>query len=274
MKTRVVILAQGEQSRLRHLPLAKQLLPLPACDNTPILDRTIRQVFDVLAAAQDVFTIDVVSHPALCQRYLMHSVKVSVPPSARALSKGSFWRCTPGTLTLMHPGNSSLKGIAEYLIQVAPARAGDERTVVLLGDVVYSWDCIRALLGRSPSIRFVGTSDLSRSGGELWGLAWHREFEETMQRTLADALRSHTPHSIYQPGQMRRWYWALVALLKKGGDCVSPWPFYVAIDDYTRDIDVQEHVDAIPALSLSARDDDCQNGVVWDGVPAVGALPS
>jgi hypothetical protein len=39
--------------------------------------------------------------------------------------------------------------------------------------------------------------------------------------------------------------------------------FYQAVDDYTRDIDLPEHVSNLVQLSAYAAADDRHNGVVW-----------
>ncbi len=47
MTTQIVILCQGEQRRLPTLEVHKHLLRLPACGGATILERTLRQIWDL-----------------------------------------------------------------------------------------------------------------------------------------------------------------------------------------------------------------------------------
>lgn len=254
--THVIILAQGRQTRLPALPVAKQLLPLPACNGTPILYRTMRQLWHLLPGVKTLDDrVTVVSWLPVMERLQFEAVTI-----------GDDARYFPEVDTLSDPGNSSLKGIARYLEQRTSAvdrseerwgwRPRHDRTVVLLGDVVYSWACLRAILSDRELFAFCGTSDISPSGGELWGVSWAIGQESLMRAALEVALKKHPPFTDYQPGQMRRWMWAIHPEFQTTRS-------YTAIDDYTRDIDLPEHVDGIPALSALAAADDAANGVTW-----------
>lgn len=277
MKTHVTILAQGSQRRMGALPVAKQHLPLPACRNTPILDRTIRQLYKLLGIGDDDkhdvtglpnSLITVVCPVVMSERYVRSGVGVDLPNTT---IKGVNWRYYPDTCTLADPGNSSLKGIQRYWdlpLSAKPNRPTD-RWVVLLGDVVYSWACLRAILDVGPPwcSRFVGTSDLSRSGGELWGLSWTWEANEAMKAALAAAVAQHPPFEDYQPGQMRRWLWHLNASRpsnpKPGTDPDLSVAWYTAIDDYTMDVDLPDQIPALGEVSIRAEEDDAREGVTW-----------
>lgn len=262
MNTHVIILCQGEQKRLPELLRPKQLLPLPACGDTPILGRTLEQVYKLL------------------QRHL-----TAITVVARREPFADFWMrpsYCPDVVELDDPGNSSLKGIARYL---AEYRGGVSyprpRTVVLLGDVVYSWACLETILApwidSYPTYRFVGTKDLSPSGGELWGLAWHRDVDEFMRQRLGAAVAAHPPYTEYQPGQLRRWLWTMpyvaAAVARDPGEygipdcgpiaCHIQHGTYVPVDDYTRDIDLPEHVRQLEFLSNLAATDDKEHGLTW-----------
>lgn len=270
--THVIILAQGQQKRLPMLPVAKQMLPLPACNDTPILHRTLRQLWHLLGGInvsdQQSDTITVVAWYPLVEQ--LNSRSVIIPSWPNPDGTTGEWRFYPATDTLPDPGNSSLKGIARFLAadadrrsrrwalrgQQPPDRPEYDRTVVLLGDVVYSWACLDAIFA-DRRIVFAGTSDISPSGGELWGLAWKADAEELMMSSLVFALAKHPPFDdTYQPGQMRRWMWSVHPELQKTER-------YAAIDDYTRDIDLPEHLDLLPALSEAAHADDQEHGVTW-----------
>lgn len=273
MTTHVIILCQGQQKRLPELAIPKQMLRLPACGDTPILYRTLRQVSHLAPDADDPvgspFKVTVVAWLPLAEQVMMDELP---------LLEGR--NLTLGVHTLADPGNSSLKGIARFLRDPSQHADRYNRTVVLLGDVVYSWACIRAIFERHPC-RFVGTEDLSRSGGELWGISWSNAADKELRWCLDEALKQHPQFEAYQPGQLRRWLWmtplagsrssdpnknTLLAELNAHGPIMLPW--YHPIDtfvagDYTRDIDIPEHVALLPDLSVRARRDDADHGVSW-----------
>ena len=259
----VIVLAQGQQKRLPELTHPKHLLRLPRCGGATILERTLRQVWTITPDDTQVTVVGWESHRA----WVDGLQGATTPP---------VWASDLRTVQLRDPGNSSLKGVWRFLDDVGltvglanPAKT----TVVLLGDVVYSWDCINALLiypTHPSSYRFVGTSDLSASGGEIWGINWDGDSHRTMVRHLANALRKHPPFSEYQPGQLRRWLWETADSLPGGFltyahvvEQRTASGHYIPCDDYTRDIDVPEHVDALPELSELAAQDDVKYGVVW-----------
>lgn len=265
--THVIILAQGQQKRLPDLRgQPKQMLELPACDHEPIIFRTLCQLAllamptpcDISCGANcdgsNHYNDTVVT--VVCDEPLRYAISAS--------GKATPWKRTKRMmsvypLTLKDPGNSSLKGIDRalrdlHIIGDDPfsAPTGNAKTVVLFGDAVYSWACLRACLNLTEKgARFVGTSDLSRSGGELWGLVWRAPAHLMMVESLRDALGKHPPFEDYQPGQMRRWLWE------------TPSCEYVSIDDYTRDIDLPEHVAAIGKLAELANADDREHGLIW-----------
>lgn len=266
MTTHVIILAQGQQSRLPELTVPKQMLELPACGGVAIIDRTLHQ----LAMLDDHAHITVVCGEPL--RFLLTGVAGDVySRTKRAMSLE--------THQLDDPGNSSIKGISRYLLANIKRPGFDvTQTVVLLGDVVYSWACLRACL--SPThwhMGFVGTKDLSPSSGEIWGLTWEESARAAMMEALAAALEKHPPfHDTYQPGQMRRWLWAIDqfidtrdrgAATRGAEDLHSAFvprrTWYTAIDDYTMDVDLPKHIPMLQAASEAACADDAANGLHW-----------
>lgn len=284
MKTHVIILAQGQQKRLPTLTVAKQMIPLPACGNSPIMHRTIRQLHSLLGMVPRSRPDDPIREMVTVVCWLPLSEELSRVGVPIGYDGHRATRYHPDTYTLVEPGNSSLKGVERYLwkTQEERARAGYERTVVLFGDTVYSWACLRAILeGTHWNMGFVGTSDLSTSGGELWGISWHAGNTKPMLDALALANAKHPPFIDYQPGQMRRWLWEIDRQID-GPHAASPdqavgkhfapaalapleikRTWYRAIDDYTRDIDIPEHLTQIPDLAVRAREDDEQNGMHW-----------
>lgn len=272
MKTHVIILAQGNQSRLPRLRTPKQLLPLPACGGMSILDRTINQISQLAERDQNDVSILVVAgeqirshlgggnrtiweHEAAGETYrITDNMRASDPT-------------TLAVMTLEKPGNSSLKGIAKVLsiAMAIQSQVDTDLMVILLGDVIYSWHCLEVLMASADVGRaFVGTSDLSASGGEIWGVRWKTSLPTSMLFALEQALASHPPFFEYQPGQLRRW---LFALEGKPRELVafdeSPWPSFIAVDDYTRDVDVPSHLEMIPEISHHAALDDADHGLVY-----------
>lgn len=252
MRTLTIILAQGSQSRLPHLTVAKQLLPLPACGDIPILVRTLHQLKHLGLGPH---TLDDVHNDTFV---------VTWYPTAEAIVRERRIPFIPGFTALPAPGNSSLRGFAQvmdhydHLGLLGGVIAPFERFVCLLGDVVYSWQCLEQIVDVNPvhrPVRFVGTHDLSRDGGELWGFAWHRAATHELRVNLAHALSKHPSFQAYQPGQMRRLMWEF--------DNMPRASWFATCDDYTRDIDLPEHVDALPQLSRAAADDDATHGVTW-----------
>lgn len=251
MRTRVIILAQGSQRRLGLGYPFKQLLPLPACGNVPILGRTLRQLGDPFARLSDV---TVVTWEALIEQF---------PPAWAGLVTQTNYA------QLADPGNSSLRGLSRYLEQVPDHDA--DATVVLLGDVVYSWACLRAcwsLLdgpGMRPGMGFVGTSGLSASGGEVWGVAWREVNHYEMMTDLRAALRRHPPfEDTYQPGQLRRWITGdYPGDLTSNVERRARLGEFIAIDDYTMDVDLMEHISKLDFASVSAAADDAKHDLVW-----------
>lgn len=284
--THVIILAQGQQKRLASLPVAKCMLKLPACREIEIIKRTLRQLWYLLemqhnggldpadSPVRHHHRICVVTWPQVSEHLLRFGSVIDIGRE-RAIT---FY---PHTETLTEPGNSSLKGIDRYLrrFHEQPYRPAFERTVVLFGDVVYSWACLRMILeGTHWHCGFVGTRDLSQAAGELWGLSWEPTAEQVMLQALLAALGRHPPFAEYQPGQMRRWLWEIGRCIDGslantvadgeyaraiGAPTGAKPTWYRACDDYTRDIDLPEHVEMLQLLSECARLDDDQNGVTW-----------
>lgn len=228
------MLAQGQQTRLAQLGFPKQLLPLPACGGAPVIGRTARIVRAIQADAE----VQVVS-----RRDVGNAVEA--------------WDASVACLTLEDPGTSSLLGLWRCL-------TGDlrwpGRTVVLLGDVCYSWSCLSSLM-RGSSHLFVGTSDLAQDRGELWGVAWQDTDSALMLEWVRMALSRHPPFAEYQCGQMRQWLFAGRDLSRRD----QREPTYEPVDDYTTDFDTPLDLMRLEDVSRSARLDDALHGMTWDG---------
>ncbi len=260
MTTEVIILAQGTQQRLGMQSGYKQLLPLPACGFTPILARTL----SIVRAQGPGATTTLVSW-----RELLAQIHTTVTGALHGAA------CYATELIHHHielptPGNSSLKGIARYLEHRGDAKP--DATIVLLGDVVYSWACLEALWACARTWGFVGTPDLSSSGGELWGVAWshrHPSADQHMMRNLSDALLRHPPFDDdYQPGQMRRW----ISGMRRGAledhiRHLAADGHYFPISDYTMDVDLPAHIPLLLGASQLACADDARHGLTWPVLP-------
>lgn len=248
--TEIIILAQGIHRRLGAHHGPRQLLPLPAC-GVPILYRTIRQCFHLMKHA---LWPTVVTWPDLAE-----------------VSRSWNIQCCNGVVSAAHhtlpdPGNSALKGIARYLELREQQGRRYQRTLVLLGDVVYSWACLEAIWLRGENNwGFVGTSNLSLDKGELWGVAWSKLYEDWMLTSLRDALLRHPPFDDeHEPHQLRRW----ISGMQRGdlADHVVKLKWaahYTDIDDYTHDMDIPHDLVLLPDLSTAAAADDAKHGVLW-----------
>jgi hypothetical protein len=252
LTTEVIILAQGTQKRMGPGVGYKQLLPLPACGKVPILARTLRQL------AKD-------SHLAPCHITLLTWRGLHLAMEGAPTYKASI-DLELDMIQLPEPGNSALKGIARYL-ELRGAKHHFTATAVLLGDVVYSWQCLLALREMAATGGgFVGTSNLSEHAGEIWGVAWPRAHEDAMLDDLRDAMLRHPPfEDEYQPGQLRRWITGMrrgalalhVTTLTRSGR-------YRSVDDYTMDVDLPTHIRRLGPASVAAAADDAQHGLTWE----------
>jgi len=242
MTAEVIILAQGTQQRLGMQHGYKQLLPLPAC-GVGILHRT------------------------LCQLSIFcPSVQVTLVGWSQVTSELASLAFPFGVrqVELADPGNSSLKGIARYL-EARGKSHSVHHTIVLLGDVVYSWAALAAIWSASAAYGFVGTSNLSESAGELWGVGWSKVHEDAVMGELGDALLRHPPFDDeYQPGQLRRWLmgWRRGSLQDRLIKLVFSG-VYQGIDDYTMDVDLPEHIPLLEGASALAAKDDAAHGLLW-----------
>jgi len=243
--TEVIILAQGPQRRLGNHTGPRQLLPLPACGGAPILSRTLRQLSEIGSQAR----VTVVAEYSLTD----------------ALFQVAKWPVHATSVELSVPGNSALKGIARYLELRESQGRRYRRTIVLLGDVVYSWDCLLEIWQMSDEYGFAGSRDLSLSKGDLWGAGWSRPCEDHMLTTLRDALLRHPPFDDDpEPGQLRRW----ISGMQRGdlADHIVKlcWAgHYAYVDGYTHDIDIPHDLLLLPELSALAAKDDAQHGLIW-----------
>lgn len=241
----VVIMAQGQQSRLSSLGIPKQLLPLPLCGAT-VMTRTIRQVRTLSAGR-----IAVICTPAT---------------DAAAARHDLLWA---QRRVVLQPGNSTIRGLQQVAEAAPDVLEGD--VVVLLGDVCYSNSALQHLLERpGREVLFVGSPDLSRGGGELYGVSWAASASGVMHKMIAEA--AVPPGDKYQPGQLRRLLWAYQAhwclntpaVRRRGatrGEEAQQQPmkdatWWQPVNDYTRDFDTQDDLRRLGDADVEAFLDD------------------
>lgn len=290
---RVVIMCHGQQTRLADLKIRKHLLPLPLCGTT-ILQRTI----GMLEGARDVGEIVVVGPPdiaaALGFTGMMDSIDLATwsssppdhPPVNGYEDPGVVYMATPPCLEVVtlgnKPGHSVIRGLQKIRAYLAQDRCGPEivydRTVVLMGDVVYSRRCLSALLHAVPPaeqpIWFAVTPDLSPSTGEVFGLSYSRAGTAEFLDILDNV--AHPPFDAYQPGQLRRLLWdrqsregeRWLAIEKVSSSVVAgavrsslrskPHEACCTIldHDFTRDIDTVKDLMRLGELDVAAWHDD------------------
>ena len=256
-KRHIIVLAQGQQTRLPELTLPKQLLPLPACAQVPILARTLLMIRELDLTAR----VTIVGREGL-----LEPIWAWRPPEGgNAVNKIAK---LAGDIELERyqlpdPGNSSLRGLGRYLQyrqHVIDLHALDfeiAQTVVLLGDVCYSWRAMALLFSDATPYKFVGTADLSESRGELWGVAWRKDADVPLVAWLHKALRKHPPFPAYQCGQLRQWLFTAKAELDRR------LRFYEPVDDFTKDFDVPADLDLLHVTSTMAAHDDAQHFIRW-----------
>lgn len=274
--------------------LEPRMLAKPRANLTPrvtLLERTIAQLGHMWSVQElRHVAVRVIASDASMSTMVPNEWLTGCEAGRRFIQTGNFsagplkwarWGSTmPGSgvagLSFRSPRNSSLRGIADAMCALAAEgdipldRSGiDLQILVLFGDTIYSWDCLRELVRRGREGHgFVISSDLTRSTGEVWGLSWCMADDTLMCNALAGALRKHPPvDDTYQAGQMRRWLFEL-------GDDDAGSPYIggahatsIADTDYTRDIDVPPHLKLLPELAAKALADDERNGLRY-GHPA------
>ncbi len=315
----VIILAQGQQTRLPGLSVSKTMLPLfvfdagldrapyvypfvgvergdlearylaaPRSTRTPhitIMERTLAQLAWMRMRWEiDDLDVRVIASPESLREIcvLGDGVRGRMKSSSHDHFTGqAAWKVwlpdwLPGGeasrirgISFSNPRNSSLRGIADTMCALVTdgylplGGVGiDLQIVVLFGDTVYSWDCLRALVHRDGprAHQFVVSPNLTRSTGEVWGLSWHMEDDRPMRQALAAALRKHPPvDDTYQAGQMRRW---LFELCDQDLGRMPDHSRFTRDNDYTRDIDLPSDINLLPSLAAAALADDEKNGLL------------
>jgi hypothetical protein len=237
--TQIWIMCQGEQRRLAHLGHPKHLLEV---NGEPILRRTLRLLRE-LDAPHPV----VVGRGDLTLEALLDAEKRGACEDKLDLELGvTRHRVYHRHATLDDPGNCILDGIAAIVNPNA-----DARTVVLLGDVVWSRDALTSVMVDDRPLFFAGTTVLSMSQGEIFAVAWtdHKE----MTHLLDTVACRRAKWSQQQGGHLRRllWWAQNRRRLPPVQSSTKTWHpnLYLEITDWTTDIDDDADLQALPEIS-------------------------
>jgi hypothetical protein len=233
-------MAQGRQERLEGiLDVPKQALNV---GGEPIVRRTQRLLEDYVAPGE----ITVVGWPTF------HNLDLIAPGVTLQ--------------TLNDPGTCIVLGLHR-------ARAwrnwNHDRFVILLGDVVYSKNSLRAIFSERRELVFAGSSDLSRGAGEVYAVTLDAHSQPLLTSLIRDTacLRVCATRDRGQPGHLRNLLWAYQARhpfleLEKGTGYIIGtkrcwWEtFYLPIDDWTNDIDTADDIETVlPALNRHVREE-------------------
>jgi len=246
----VLLMCQGQQRRLPHLAIPKHLLEV---NGEPILRRTLRLLNEIalpprpLAAGEGYPQVHVFGRPELAN-------VAPVRPD---------WPIRFGQLA--NPGFCIVDGIRAALEDLR--RLGwwaneKRRSVVLLGDVVWSRASLSALLLDPRPVVFAGTPVLSQSQGEVFAAV----FEDThsLEKLCRTAPCQNFLYAHQQGGHLRRLLWhAQHEFLPPSTRSVRRPPsrswcpeMYLPIDDWTKDVDTDQDVKRLPTLAQLAELED------------------
>ena len=235
----ILIMCQGQQRRLPDLKHPKHLLKV---GDEMIVARTLRLI-DQCRTAQ--YGLD--GH----DQY----------DSVSVLGPNGLARCgVPFVLELAEPGLCVVEGL------IAASRyfgIVGRRTIVLLGDVVWSRAALEAVLADRRPIMFAGTPDLTASTGEVFALAFDDpERVENLCRTCpcrVDGARRRL-FAKQQGGHLRRLLWWTQDHFRLRPPHRQTWhpDVYLPITDWTDDIDTPADVARLPEFARCAEQEERQ----------------
>lgn len=203
MSSVAIIMCQGNQQRIGHLLNGpKQLIPVDGEET--IFERTVR-----LVRAAGVSRIVAVIHPL-----------PQWPPACDRAAVETYVQPDPGESVV-----GAIVNLREFWA---------ERTIVFLGDVIYSTATVRTMVDSSGPVFFGRRSGNPVTGklfGELFGVAFSEPDREQLLRETADAgWRRHGDTKL----------WSLFERIL--------WPL-AQIFDYTDDMDTEDdYVRRLPII--------------------------
>lgn len=263
----VIILAQGQQSRLPDLQIAKHLLPLG--NGETILGRTLRMVSQMAPHATITPIAPVTTAKAISRRQRATTLSlddrsvslVSIDDHRPGAFQDPAWRGDRQieVVTLAAPGNHAVAGLQGYLRGRDPI---DEQIVVLLGDVIYSRAALAAVLSgivTTPvkafeGVTFVGSAHLGAGTGELFGIRVAAARRDVL---MAEVPRTSAAFTSYQPGRLRELLWELQKRSRVSWELrVHRHAPFLPVSDYTTDIDTPADLARLPQVGELAQADD------------------
>lgn len=242
----ILLMAQGQQRRLPDLKHPKHLL---AVGGEPILVRTLRMLRD--------------STPGPWTR--MDKDSVTIVGNASDFSRATVAAGLEGLVDII-PNNEPGACIVDGMIASRASWGYDlGRTLILLGDVVWSWAALEQVLADKRPIVFAGTPVLTAAEGEVFALAFddpeelHRLCITCPCRVDGSRARSFMKA---QGGHMRRllWWTQECKKLRLPARSKQTWhpDVYLPIEDWTDDVDTPADVARLPELARLAELDERQ----------------
>jgi len=193
MQTRVIILAAGDAVRFNHVK--KQMLPINRGDT--IIGRIIKQC-SLMGYSPIIAVKDMDSMLGYQVRYSqrIYIVNNSNTTCNTILSTKELWR---------------------------------ERTIILLGDVIYSPETISKIFDYHGDFRVYGNSQ------ELFAVVFHECVKDNVIKALEKASR-------FKNGKVRFMYKSYVGMPMDSKETmgVAPGPNFQYIHDWTRDVDTEK----------------------------------
>lgn len=245
MALSIVILCQGQQQRLPGLTVPKPLMRLQICRET-ILGRTLRLVRDltprdsrILVVAGDTIRKDLLPFPS----------------SSATSDRGTLYHNAGGlgVVTLTKPGSSTIAGLAQLLPIGMPG--SERRTIVLLGDVVYSRESLAKIVHSAEPIVFAATRDVTPTQGEVFAMTWSPGSAMTAQHLIGRAYLEAPRHAQPDSDDLRLALWKHVdftAHPKELGRRLIENDSFLTITDWTQGFDTPEDLEHLAEIDQLA----------------------
>lgn len=213
-RPKVLIMAQGQQRRLQHhIDCPKHFVELRGL---PLIERTMTQLI-----SHGIKDISIIAPRSSLWLQLSKTFSVKIKP-------------------LRAPGLGLLDGI----YQTSPMWAKRGRTVILLGDVVFSNNALKSILSDKGLIRFFGRLGPNRVTGCPYGELFGFSFFPSAHKPISDLLNDRLfRRQQVNPGHFGQ-LWALYYRLLES-PCKS---LLKSIEDFTDDIDTPSDLMSIPRL--------------------------